>query len=177
MIIGIDLDNTLVCSNFLEQICEKEGIKYEPPVDWDFSNYSIEIRKAIFQSFKDPNIMCTFKPFTGAIDTLSQFKKDGHKIIVITARNETIKKETEDYVKRLFPMVDKVIISGEDKTEIFKKEGIEIWIDDSPKGILDAIDLEIITIMISNDKTVYNHFVREKTIWVKTINKCKSYFL
>jgi beta-phosphoglucomutase-like phosphatase (HAD superfamily) len=163
MIIGVDLDETLIDSSVIWKRAFKEfdmESSYKPPQAWSFPNYPDKVRKRIFELFEDPMAMTTIPLFAGARSKLMELKLLGHRIIVITSRYAYI--PTQEFIKTNFPAVDKVIISGftESKKKYFIDECLDLWIDDAPHGIKDAMSMGIKTILISNLDTPYNHHMR-----------------
>ena len=70
----------------------------------------------------------------GAIDVINMLKKDGHKLIIISARGGLVK-EMKDLAIKKFDEAnlsfDKYYWNQSDKIEIIKKESIDIMIDDN----------------------------------------------
>lgn len=71
----------------------------------------------------------------GAREVLNKLKKDGHELVVITARGGLNPKMVEVTKKRLrdteMDIFDKYYFNTENKQDICKKENIDIMIDDS----------------------------------------------
>jgi len=169
MIIGIDLDSTLVDTvGMIKDIFIKHQVAYTPALDWHMTNYPEEIRKEIFDIFKNkPEIMRSIKPFPGVISLLDRMSEK-NEIIIITSRVEI--EENKRWIESMFPMVSWVIVTNsENKKEHFINEKIDIWIDDAPHGIEDARSLGIPTIMISNSDTPYNHHMRRISFYIPNI--------
>ena len=70
----------------------------------------------------------------GAIDVINMLKKDGHELIIISARGGLVK-EMKDLAIKKFDEAnlsfDKYYWNQSDKIEIIKKESIDIMIDDN----------------------------------------------
>lgn len=170
MIIGLDLDETLVDTSVVYKKAYKDcGMedKYEPPLGWSFPNYPENVRKRVYELFKDPVVMTNIPPFPGVPEKIKQLKEDNHTLVVITARHHDI--PTIPWVFEMFPEIDLVRVSGytDSKVSLFKETGIQIWIDDAPHGIEQAKSLGIHTIMVSSEDTPYNHAMRALTPWIE----------
>ena len=77
---------------------------------------------------------------------LDKLKKDGHKLILITARGTFGKKEEKLTLKVLRKnklKFDKIYLSSHDKANICKKENIDYMIDDSPINVKNILDNNI----------------------------------
>ncbi len=162
MIIGIDLDSTLI-DNPVFDITFKEynsNLTNENITDWDLTCIPINIRNEIFKRFSNPYYMCndTITPIKNTKKKLMEWKKENHTLKIITARSKNIRLETRRLVNRLFPKIDKLIFVelNQSKKNKFKKEKIDVWIDDNPTDCKTAIKMGIDTYLISNNKTKYN---------------------
>jgi len=169
MIVGLDFDNTLVKSvvSYVKIAAEKTGVKDYPPChDYWFTDYPEKMREEIFKLFKDPKYMQAMEPLPGAIKRLELWKRDGHKLIIITARDILVKEASLKCINDLFPMIDEVFFVpiGTSKEELFKDLKIDVWIDDSPFDVPTAVRLGIKTYFISNIDTFYNWEVADSKI-------------
>ncbi len=176
MNIGLDYDNTLVDSSYNAIALAEENTGIKAPSynhDWHFTGFPKKLVVEIQRLFKDDMFMNNVFTFRTVVPTLYKWKKAGHKLIIITARAEEVRKGTKFMVKRIFPMIDKLLFVdiGGDKTELMKKEKLDIWIDDSPHGILQADALGIKTYLIHNKYTkCYNSIITKK---YKNVTKIK----
>lgn len=182
MKIGIDLDDTIFQNKNLANLIESYG--FERPKLWGFKDFEIkpdndseelmnEMGNYIHEMFTDPEFMCNDNliPFEKSIETINKMINDGHEVVIITARTKNIRNKTIELVHKYLPNVSvKFVELGESKEECFRKENIHLWIDDSPHDILTAKKLGIKTILISNEKTLYNHDVRiNSDYWINSI--------
>lgn len=163
MNIGFDLDGTLIefMTPFIKQIAMEFHVKesdFPKQNDFYFSNFSQEFRNRLQELIIDKNFMgpgnATADIYT--VYALLHFKEQEHKLIVITARAEEIRKETEDIINGFFPTIfDKVILTKctKDKIDIMKSEKLDCWIDDNPEGCKISISLGIPTFLIYNNYT------------------------
>jgi len=166
MYIGVDLDDTLFDLNtpIFKRINEEFGTSYKNNAiqDWDLSTFPSEIRKRIFECYKDASIMGQLIPFIWSGDKIREWKKQDHDVYTITSRCRELVYPTIAMVNRHFGHdIDSVPVTEGPKTEYFKHFELDVWIDDSPHGVQESLDLGIRTIMISNDETKYNHHMRQ----------------
>lgn len=86
----------------------------------------------------------------GVKTVLNLLKKDGHELIVITARGGTFKEAIEITKNKLIEdgldVFDKYFWAIDDKGEICEKEKIDLFIDDYYKNCIDAANRKIKTI-------------------------------
>lgn len=163
MNIYFDLDSTLVdLESEIFKIFKKHGIFHETLPSWSFDEIPNFIRLEIFRMFEKEKIMCKLKPFRYSKKLIKLLKKAGHNVIIVTARSKKLEKQTKKYVKKLFNVKCIVVGHGEDKTEILKENNCDIWIDDNGPQIESCIEAGIKCIMISNNITQYNWYMRDK---------------
>jgi phosphoglycolate phosphatase-like HAD superfamily hydrolase len=115
------------------------------------------------------------RPIDGAKQLLKDLKKAGFKIIVITARVNSLHRSTRNLVKKEFPEVDDVYFVDitETKKDLFKKLKISYWVDDAPHEIKNSLTLGIKSFMISNKNTNYNWNMK-KAAGLKSIKSVKE---
>lgn len=179
MIIGIDLDSTLIETNAVA-IAAKElnfPISNKDTLHWNHLNFPPELKARIYEYFVDPVSMCdNARPIKGTQETIRKWYDQGHKIVLITARGNILRESTIEMVHRLYPEIGTVefVEMNTSKIAIMKEKGVEVWIDDAPHGILDALKEGIPAYMVSNNYTKYNWYVRDDTRLkgvVKTISE------
>ena len=160
MIIGIDLDQTLIHHIIqAEDLAAKNlGITDYPECnDWYFSNFSKEHKTEMMRLFNDLFFMGINynNPIVGSQEKLFKWSMLGHKIIIITARNKPVIEATKHLVEDFFPVVNGLFFVdiNTSKKGIMLKEKIDVWIDDSPTGIKTSCELGIETYVIYNDIT------------------------
>ena len=168
--IGLDLDNVLIKRN----IQDIPGVIYtnEDIEDWEFSTLPEATRNLIFDSFKNPNIMCNgSKPIKGAQEKVSELWKAGHFIVVITARHKSIWEQSIRMINSLF-ICDAVecVDFFKTKSDIWKDYNIDYWVDDAPHGVVESCKMGINTYLVSNNETKYNWHTRK----LKGINVIES---
>ena len=142
MIIGIDLDDTIAKTEetlfkYAKIYNKEENIQYKidrnkwdwnKAFGWNDKNVEKFFEKYLRKIFKEVEIKEQAK------EIINTLKKDGNKIIIITARNsENVKdvhKICEKWLKDKQVKVDKIVINGEDKAKECKENNIDIFIDD-----------------------------------------------
>lgn len=145
MKIGIDIDGVILNSenefriyaelyDLLELhkdgVINKLGIIQSDRYNWNEEESKNFMEKYAYEAIKKANLM------PGADEVLKLLKKDGHELILITARGmeghggEIMKKPAIEKFKECGIEFDKYYWGVEDKAEVGKKENIDIMIDD-----------------------------------------------
>lgn len=185
MNIGIDIDDTLLDTTKDMQenieIYDKSGdvIKHieeimsgatpTENVRKFFSKYSIKISGGL--KVKD-----------NAIEVIERLKKEGHKIIIITARADSqckgYEKATIKYLEKNNIYYDKIFFNALDKSKICTENNIDLMVDDSIKHCESVREVGIETILftsiVNQDKETD---IKRVSNWMeleKEINKLKE---
>ena len=164
--IGIDLDSTLIETNAALVASTELGYEYKNKdvTHWNHLNFPEDLRKKIMEYFVDPIYMCDkAKPIENSQEIINKWILAGHKIVLITARVESLKEKTIQMVNRLFPEIKHIHVVGmeQSKKSIMLSEKLDFWIDDAPHGVLDSMRLGIPTYLVSNNYTKYNWIVKD----------------
>ena len=143
MNIGIDLDDTIAetAKGFFyygSKFNQERNINHKiQKKEWDFDKafgWNEEHIEDFFKTYLE-KLFTGLDPKQDAVDIINLLKREGHKIVVITARSvEHIKNAYEicdNWLKEHNIMVDKIVINGNDKAEKCKENDIDIFIDDS----------------------------------------------
>lgn len=144
MKIGIDLDGVVfdsekdlrIYSELYDMLELKQNSKrdnkeleFQHRFDWTEEQINEFWEKYVKKLWRESNYM------PGAKTVLKMLKADGHELIVITARGGTYKEAiqvTEDRLKKDgLDIFDKYYWAVKDKSEICKKENIELMIEDN----------------------------------------------
>lgn len=137
MTIGIDIDDTMTNSS---ELIMEYAKKYFRSDDDDFINDILRSSKIDNQleSFYNeylPEMISKYTLKDNVRDVIGRLKSNGHKIIIITARGYTIKKDlekiTHDYFERHDLSVDKMIFMARDKLDSCIENKVDLMIDDS----------------------------------------------
>lgn len=168
MNIGLDLDGTLIDLKIVENLLVEKKInsKLLPKCDYTFSQFPAELREEIFRRFNIPFYMCSplfAVPYKNVRNKLYEWKREGHKLLLITARNSSIHHTTKRMLNNYFPRFHKIIFvkMGESKERFFKRERLDVWIDDNPNDVHSALKLGIKTYLVSHNNTQYNFEARK----------------
>ena len=162
MKIGIDLDNTLIkpINNAVDVAAKNLGIKNYPDIcDYWFSSLSEEHRNECMRLFNDPDFMGikNYRPIEhySVLNKMMKWKKLGHEIVIITAREEPIHLVTLELVYICFHPIKKVLFCNitESKKQLMIDEKLDVWIDDAPHGVETSCKLGIKTYLIYNERT------------------------
>lgn len=165
--LGVDLDNTLIDLDVHKELFKRTNnhiFKKSDVRDWDYSTFPTHIKDEIFDLFMDKSFMCSehIQPFPNVQDKIKELNEK-YEIILITARNMDLYESTQKMVNRLFPEIKDFNTVGFNmsKKELFIDKKLDYWVDDSPHGVIDALNLNIKTYLISNDNTKYNHHIKD----------------
>ncbi len=155
--IGIDIDGVLtdegpggnsIWQQKMNELFEREITLRE---------YTYDLRKAFgltnqeldkFLEIKLPEVYASVSPAPGARDTLLELEEAGHKLILITARNEMFRELTEDWLNRhQIPYHE--LHHDDDKAPLAVKKEIALFIDDRKENAA-AIAAENIPVILVN---------------------------
>lgn len=187
--IGIDFDDVLVpfmwefvmfCESRLNKNFDFDSIgdySFKSAIGYEF-NEALEFYHEFVNSdswIKLHNVA----PSEECKTTLKRLKEKGHKLVIITAREDRFKEITEDFLERHFPGVftemyfgNLLSSSGQKffKSELCQKAGCSLLIDDNPKYILEVQSKGISGILFGDWPwtRIHNHSVRT---WQELYNK------
>ena len=92
------------------------------------------------------------KPLTLARETIEQLKKDGHEIVIITARwpekNFDIREETIKWLSDNNIKFDDIVLNAANKAVAAREKKIDLFIDDSFKNCEDVSSAGITTFLM-----------------------------
>lgn len=174
--IAIDLDMTLVDhAPYMRELFEKRGLEFVYPSSWFFDNYPADIKNEIIQDFMNPDcgvVTTKFPVFPGAVSTLFHLDRIGdYHLEIVSARTNS--KRNKEYIKYNFPMVDKITLlesnGSDNKFKYINNNYFDYWIDDYPVGYEKVSGCNII--LISNENTPYNHFMRKDLKYIRNFNE------
>lgn len=144
MIIGFDIDDVIfdtsgVMRNILGEIKDEELIARKLDVmrgDASIPAVAKFLKKYLIVAVKEGKA----KP--GATEIIRNLRKNGCKVILITARGEKNFPGTvavnEKALKDAGIEYDKVIYDSADKVDACRENGVEIFVDDSPKNCTEV---------------------------------------
>lgn len=172
MNIGIDIDNTITeVQEQLNNAAFKYAIKLGKNIDntgnsfEDIKNNGDMYKKKFKFSYNElkyflkniqEEITNKAKPRDNAVETINRLKKEGHKIIIITARDSEFHDNpyllSKNWLDKNNIKYDKLIVNAREKAPICKKENIDLFIDDQLNNCIEVTKEGIQTIRISDDK-------------------------
>lgn len=167
MNIGIDIDDTIVNTyeTLLKLISMKYGYDYNKFINKKM-NYT-EIYNSL-NNFNKVNkdlfsiMVKSVKLKDNVIEVLNKLKKDGHKIIFITARNYGDYDDpygvTLEYLNKNNIPYDKIIVNMEKKDKVCIDEKIDLFIDDNTKHCRDVSNVGIKTLQFD---ALFNENINE----------------
>ncbi len=194
MIIGVDIDDTIsdtyeVMMNYAQEYIIN-FLKKEPIIDEKVKcenhfyvsalyNWRIEEENDFLENYFQ-KILINVKPKTLAVDYLNKLKRDGNKIIIITARARTdlcdVEKLTEDWIYKNNIPCDKLIIDAENKLVVAEKENIDVFIDDSFVNCKMVADNKIKTFIMDTrvNKEFFDENIERVYSWPHLYMKLKE---
>lgn len=145
MTLGIDIDNTMIKSNELANICAKK-------FDENIENYR-NIPSSKYREFLDrylEYIEENAEPKDHLKEVFDYFYENNIKIVIITARSKSETKNTEtitlDYLKRHNLYYDNIVFNSQNKGIDAKKYNVDLFIDDKEFN-LDSVNKEGIPVL------------------------------
>lgn len=146
MIIGIDIDDTITD---LSDIFLKYATLYnkENEIDFKIDKTQWDIDKAFgwnnddFMKFSKKYLEILLneaKPKKGCVDVINKLREDGHKIVIITARNSEELIDPYEFTKNWLELnnigFDKLVVNSNKKEEDCINNKIDVFIDDRPEN-------------------------------------------
>ena len=180
MNIGIDIDDTITYSyeTLLPIVSVKYGMSMKKLLAQKPSYNMLHNTLPDYDKFRWENfrIMAKMAPLReDVVEILNQLKKDGHKIIFITARGyeeyPDPYKLSLDYLKRNGVPFDKLIVNAKDKAKTCLLENIDVFIDDCAKHCKAVQSKGIETIQMGNDFTEVSKDLNRLDTWKDSYKK------
>ena len=171
MNIGIDIDNTITeVQDQLNKAAYDYAIKLgknienaDNPLEYIKNNrdtyrkkfqFSYEELKYFLQNIQE-EITNKAKPIDNAVEVINRLKKEGHKIIIITARDSEFHDDpyllSKNWLDKNNIKYDQIIVNAREKGMVCKDENIDLFIDDQLNNCLDVLKEGIKVIRISNE--------------------------
>ena len=149
MVIGLDIDDTITdtfAAMFgyaqkytIEELHRSGKIDYFKVFSnhnyiQELHNWNKEEENNFFQKYYK-KIIAETTPFQFAVETINELKKEGNKIVLITARwdleNTNVKKLTEEWLKNQNIPYDNLVVNASTKLEAALENKVDIFVDDS----------------------------------------------
>ena len=144
MIIGLDIDDVIFdTSKVILEIFD--GIE-----DGELKKHKIDVMRGdasipVVARFLKKYLIVVVKesrPKPGAAEVIHGLRKDGNKIVLITARGEKnfsgIVAENERVLKKAGIEYDVLVYDSADKVDACRENGVEVFVDDSPKNCVEV---------------------------------------
>jgi hypothetical protein len=152
---------------------EGSGVSYTPSTDWDiYKNYPASICDRLVELFKSPQLYQNPLLDKKIPDVLRTVYNSGvFKVHYVTERFVKNPEMTFNQLKSAgLPVVQSDVYDMNlPNVEVLKQIGSALHFDDSPNIVNDCLKHGVKCVMISNDKTLYNHFMRGKVRWYPDI--------
>lgn len=155
MRIGIDIDDTIAETN---QSIVREALKYDKNSvkGRGFKNkdayslmemfyWTVLDLDGFMQLVRAGKFFTTLDPVEGAVENVNKLYQDGHEILFITRRqnNFKTKMKTKKWLKDKGFKYHKLLLGSDEKDEICSDYGIEFFIDNDIKNIVEVSALGI----------------------------------
>lgn len=173
MNIGIDIDNTITeVQDELNKAAYEYAIKLGKNIKdaqnslEDIKNNGDTYKKKFQFSYEElkyflkdiqEEITNKANPRDKAVETINKLRKEGHKIIIITARDSEFHDDpyllSKNWLDKNNIEYDKLIVNAREKGTICKNENIDLFIDDQLNNCLDVSKEGIRVIRMSNENS------------------------
>lgn len=180
MIIGLDIDDVIFNTS------EYLGGILEDLQDNELNNLKLEIMRGNYAAPKVRDFLAKYLPQTvenakikeGASETIKELKKQGHTIILVTARGNLAfpgsEEKSEQALTKNNVVYDKVIYNCQGKADACKANDIDIFVDDSPKNYIE-VQAKLGIPVIGFESLITANGLREANIFsVKTWDELKE---
>lgn len=159
MKIGIDIDDTVAETNnrliveavkYDRECCKGKGFKDKNAYSFmDMFYWNVIELDGFFNIVRKGTFFSELDPVEDAVTYVNQLRKDGHKIIFITRRqnNFKTKSRTKKWLKKNGFNFDKLIMGCEKKGRKCEELGIELLIDNDEKNISETENYKIKAIL------------------------------
>lgn len=152
MKIGIDIDETLTYTEIsINQILKKNNIDFNKKYNDIWTKEEVNF---IFGNFYD-EIIIGAKIKKDAKEVLSRLRKAGHELFIITARNNDYSNNTQmltyNFIKENKLDITNVYFNQNKKSDLAKKLGIDLMIDDNKK-VYENMKKENINVILFGDE-------------------------
>ena len=169
-IISFDIDDVIFRTGIrlIKMAFATCGKDYFPPRDWNMSGYPQDVKDEFYRLvFKSEHLftgrLC-HKRIRYCLNQLLDHPKYG--VVFVTARSGCQLNATVGQFDRCGINVPEDIIypvgQGGSKVDTLKKLKPMLHFDDAPYHVQDCVGNGINTVMISNEHTPYNHYLRGK---------------
>lgn len=189
--IGVDIDSTINKAHYYDiihgrKLCEEYGYHPDEKLDRCSVKEMFDLPQELYDEYMRRYFHWNVKNNEvkeGAAEALRFLHKMGHKIIIITARDDTYNKPNQPYTGDMMKQdtinwlnehdipYDDIIFNARDKAEVCAENRISVMIDDDPKHIISCS--EKTTVIIAGES--YNEYLIDhpNTLysrnWIETV--------
>jgi len=152
--IGIDIDDVIADTHKVLLEVARQYI----PIDendakqhyvQDMKHGSKELRNKIFEEMFDKHLIANMPTLPGAVEKINELYDKGNKIILITARSDNWRPQTEEWLKNIGLKYNKFITtSGDGKSRYAREEGVDVFIDDRADWVESLVDVGDIKVFV-----------------------------
>jgi len=176
--IGIDIDDTLTdirdelkqaAMEYAQQLGKEINLEYVEDknngnVYQQKYGFNCEELKYFLKNIQE-EITKKAKPREDAVEIIKKLRKDGHKIYIITARDDEFHDDpyllSKNWLDKNNIEYDKLIVNARDKAKICIQENIDLFIDDQLANCIKMSNENINVIRITNYKEKYGNIVNK----------------
>lgn len=181
MNIGIDIDDTLTdirdelkaaAMGYAQQLGKEINLGYVEDknngnVYQEKYGFNYEELKYFLKNIQE-EITKKAKPREDAAEIIKKLRKDGHKIYIITARDDEFHDDpyllSKNWLDKNNIEYDKLIVNAREKAKICVQENIDVFIDDQLANCIKLSNENIKVIRITNYKEKHGDIVN-KASW------------
>lgn len=153
MIIGVDIDNTVVDtgSQWLYWLCNRFDIKEEykdAKLPYDLTEaFNIPFYSDGYSFWKDPNLYEGLQPIENSVESLNLLYNLGHQIVFVSQAKGFHSKSKYYFIDRWFPFKSGVMLTKEKQYA-----RVDVMIDDTWK-VLDSMPDNVLTVKFKDEYT------------------------
>lgn len=167
MNISFDLDNVIFdLEPLYMKSFDDSGLVYYKPELWDVKKcYPEHIAKKLLELFGDDclyNMPLLDEEIPYIINNIMDNNNFNVSFVTERLKKQPIKTHNQLLRSGIICSRNQVFDKKPPKIEVLKQIKTDLHFDDSPNVINDCLKNHIDVIMISNDKTLYNHYLRSR---------------
>ncbi|HWI66669.1 MAG TPA: hypothetical protein VNT75_33060 [Symbiobacteriaceae bacterium] len=163
MRIGLDLDGVVAHSvpNWINVLNTGFGTTYGPD---ELPDTHGTPDMAAFCDDHLVELLLPVRPMPGAVAAIERLRREGHELVVITARSQSVRRLTEAWLEYYGIGVDRLhFLEGAGKAATARAEQIDMLVEDTPKHALAVAEAGIPVLLFG---APYNRHLRHPLIHV-----------
>jgi len=177
MKIGIDIDDTISKTNeklieraleYDEKYVHGKGFKNKDAYSFmEMFYWSVLDVDGFMKTVRKSDFFLSLEAMDGAVEVLNKLHSDGHELILITRRNNSLatKLKTKKWLKQKGFIYDKIYFEAMQKADIGVKEQLDLFIDNDVKNIYEAMDKGIDSLLMSSKYTEKEKKAKKVNNW------------